>query len=84
MKSDALTLSPESTKKYLNGCKPGDRKTISVEIVVGEKGKDGLSASVENVHYEDHEYEDHEAPKGKPDVGKSKRPVAVMAILSKK
>lgn len=79
MKSDSLTLSPETVAEYLPECKAGERKTITVDIVVGKRDDSGLTASIESVGYEEPE----EAPVPEKKSSKKKSP-AVMAILSKK
>lgn len=89
MKTDSLTLSPESVAEYLPDCKPGETKTIEVTVEVTANDEEGLSANVSGVSYTEPEVEEPVAeaeppvPMGPEKVAQSKRPAAVLAILGK-
>lgn len=87
MKTDSLTLSPESVAEYLPDCQPGETKTIEVTLEVTTNDEEGLTANVSGVSYTEPEPEaEPEAepiPMGPEKVAKSKRPAAVLAILGK-
>lgn len=89
MNADTLTLSPETVAEKLPDCKPGEKKTISIDIEVSTVDDSGLAATVSNVEY-DENAEPATAPadtaEGEPMAppAKSKRPAAVIAVLGKK
>lgn len=93
MNADTLTLSPETVAEKLPDCKPGEKKTITLEIEVTGVDDSGLTANVSNVEYAEGEATpaepegalEGEIPAEPPAApAKSKRPAAVIAVLGKK
>lgn len=94
MKTDSLTLSPETASETLPDCQPGEVKTITLTIKVTANDESGLAADVSDVNYseglgtedsgsgnDDDESSGEMSAEAKP---KMRRPAAVIAVLGKK
>lgn len=87
---NSLTLTPEFVEQYLPDCKPGEEKEITLTIKVNAvDAESGLEAEVTEVSYAEPEEETDETEEMEEVIEeevkpKSKRPAAVVAVLTKK